>query len=363
MAKILLFSPLFPPSVGGVQSLMEGIAENSNHDIEVLTKQRPEENDERYNFKVHRIDFGGYTGPFKVLKFLLKNARRYDLIYFSRPSSSSKELICRILGKDVISHAHGTELTENHLKLSSNRKFHRTRTIWQKLMFKISTKFVSKFIAVSDWTKDLLLNSGVKDEKIEVIHSAIDFQKYHNPNAKENRKKDSLNIVTVSRLHPVKNHKLVIEALEFTEDVDYTIIGNGPSMWKLKKKVDRKGLQDRVKFKGEITSNLEEHYHKQDVFVMPSEYEAFPVSFLEANAAGLPCISSKAGGIPSAIKEKKTGFMVDPEPKKIAEKINELKSPELRKRMSDEAIKWAKKHDWSIIVPKIDREISEIANS
>jgi phosphatidylinositol alpha-1,6-mannosyltransferase len=360
MSKVLLVSKLFPPSVGGVQSLMEGIVENSEHDIEVLTTTR-EENIEPGDYTTHRVDFEGFRGVFNVLKFLLRNSRDYDVIYFSRPTSTSKELVTKILGNKIISHVHGTEITEKYLRLSSDRKLHRSRSVWRKLMCPIGLRSTSKFIAVSEWTKNLLTENSVNEDDVKVIHPGINFDDFNPTEGRKEHRGEQLKILTVSRLHPVKNHKTVIDAVESMDDIEYTIIGDGQKKDELVNYVQNKGIEDKVEFRGEITENLPEHYKEHDVFIMPSKFEAFGIVFLEANSLSLPVIGSNAGGIPSAIKDGETGFVIEPQPRNIEKKLNELRDAEKRNEMAGNALKWAKDHDWSKIITKIDREIEKTA--
>lgn len=360
MAKALLISKLFPPSVGGVQSLMEGVVENSEHDMEVLTTTR-EKSAGSKEYKVHRVNFEGFQGAFNVLKFLMQNSRDYDVIYFSRPTSTSKELVTRLLGNKIISHVHGTEITDKYLSLSSDRKLHRSRTLWRKLMFPLGLRSTSKFIAVSDWTKNLLTKNSVKEDDVKVVHPGINFDAFNPSEDRKEHQEEHLKILTVSRLHPVKNHKAVIDSIERMEDVEYTIIGDGQQKEELVNYTEELGIEDKVDFRGEITDNLLDHYKEHDVFVMPSKFEAFGIVFLEANSLGLPVIGSNAGGIPSAIKDGETGFIVEPQPKNIEKKLKELRDSEKRNEMGENGLKWAKEHDWKKIITKIDREIEKLA--
>ena len=51
--------------------------------------------------------------------------------------------------------------------------------------------------------------------------------------------------------------------------------------------------------------------HESDVFVMSSDYEGLPLSVMEAMSAGLPVVSTRAGGVPNLLEEGANAFMVD----------------------------------------------------
>lgn len=106
---------------------------------------------------------------------------------------------------------------------------------------------------------------------------------------------DALVIGHVGRFIHVKNHLFLIDifkALKRRHANSYLIlIGSGALLEEVKKKTVLLGLSDSVRFIG-IQSNINEWLQTFDVFVMPSILEGFPVSVIEAQAAGLPCVIS-----------------------------------------------------------------------
>ncbi len=75
--------------------------------------------------------------------------------------------------------------------------------------------------------------------------------------------------------------------------------------------VDSHGLRDRVTMTG-FVDNVSEYLQAADIFVFPSESEAFPLALLEAMACALPVISTRVGGIPDAITHEQNGLLIDP---------------------------------------------------
>jgi glycosyltransferase involved in cell wall biosynthesis len=71
---------------------------------------------------------------------------------------------------------------------------------------------------------------------------------------------------------------------------------------------------NQVSFTGFVAHGELAHYlHRADVFVQPSLWgEPFPLSVVEAMAAGLPVVSSRAGGLPESVVDGKTGLLVEP---------------------------------------------------
>jgi len=80
---------------------------------------------------------------------------------------------------------------------------------------------------------------------------------------------------------------------------------------RLKRKVTEDGLDRWVTFTGHLSDELyPQAYHACDLFILPSEYEAFGIVLLEAMVAGKPCIGSDRGGVPEVISDGETGMII-----------------------------------------------------
>lgn len=361
--KILLVSESFLPKTGGIENLMANIAELSSHDIDVLAETSQGATDKDFEFEVIRKDFSGYLGFLKKSLFIARKSSDYDKIYISTSANGFVVLPSKLLGKDIISHAHGRELFI---------KIVRKRTYLRKLLFWTTIKSIDKFIAVSQWTRNRLKKIGVNEEDIHIIHNGVDFERFNSAEPL-NRSEIGLDekdfvVITVSRLDPRKGHSLILRALKnLDKDIKYVVAGSGEEENRLKQLAEDLGVENRVRFVGYVPDDkLASYYNMADLFVMPSErlengnVEGFGISFLEANASGLPVIGSNTGGIPSAIQDNKTGFLCPPEVDEIRKKITKVKEDEeLKEKLSKNAIEWAEKHDWEKVIPKIDKVISK----
>lgn len=123
------------------------------------------------------------------------------------------------------------------------------------------------------------------------------------------------NIITVGRMEPQKNQKLLIEAFskivkEFAED-NLIIYGEGPLRKELKNYIENLGLKGRVQLPGNV-SNVEEVLAQAKIFVLPSDYEGMPNALMEAIAVGVPCISTDCpcGGPRMLISNEQEGKLV-----------------------------------------------------
>jgi glycosyltransferase involved in cell wall biosynthesis len=118
---------------------------------------------------------------------------------------------------------------------------------------------------------------------------------------------------TVGRMVPVKNHKLLIEALfrvrQTVPDVHLAIIGQGDMREALAAYAADLGVSEYVSLVKE-TRKIDYFYGAIDIFCLSSDSEGMPLTLLEALASGVPVISTEVGGIPEIIEDGKTGRLV-----------------------------------------------------
>ena len=191
------------------------------------------------------------------------------------------------------------------------------RNVMHKLYDPMQAKLfhkANKIICVSDHEIGLI-NRKFKIPKGKMVNipNGIDVEKFRKlPGC---RKKDCFQILYVGRLEKYKRVHWILSALskilkKFPDKkINLVIVGKGPAEKKLKKMVYDLGLYDFVSFKSNLNDNeLIGEYCRCDVFVMPSEYEAFSISTLEALSCGKPVIVSDAGFLPEI--SKNNGYVI-----------------------------------------------------
>jgi glycosyltransferase involved in cell wall biosynthesis len=108
---------------------------------------------------------------------------------------------------------------------------------------------------------------------------------------------DAVAVIQVGRFVEVKNHALVVrmaeEAARVSPQMVFVLVGDGPLRSEIERTVRERGLEERFRFTG-VRSDVAQLLRASDVFVMPSLYEGLPLAYLEAQAAGLPCVVSDA---------------------------------------------------------------------
>ena len=167
-------------------------------------------------------------------------------------------------------------------------------------------------------------------------------------------------LLSVSRLVEVKGHDIAIDALPAIAasrpDVRYLVVGSGPERARLEERARCRGQAERVIFAGHVPdAELPAHFALATLFVMLSRrtgaydgLEGFGLAFLEAASHGLPAIAGDSGGVPEAVRDRETGFLVPPcDAGAVADAIARLLADApLRARMAAAARLWAAAHPW-----------------
>ncbi len=135
----------------------------------------------------------------------------------------------------------------------------------------------------------------------QVIHNAIDTLAYRYDAASRSAMRqqlglsEELTIGHVGRFNPPKNHPFLLEIfaalLKREPNAVLLLVGGGDDLPKIQAKAQALGISGRVRFLG-VRSDVADLMQATDVFVFPSLYEGLPVTMVEAQAAGLPCLIS-----------------------------------------------------------------------
>jgi glycosyltransferase involved in cell wall biosynthesis len=92
-------------------------------------------------------------------------------------------------------------------------------------------------------------------------------------------------------------------------DVRFLLVGEGPMRRRMEAEAARLGLSDRLRLAGELV-DPSPALAAMDVFLLASAFEGLPNVVLEAQAAGVPVVAARAGGVEEALDAGRTGFLV-----------------------------------------------------
>lgn len=132
-----------------------------------------------------------------------------------------------------------------------------------------------------------------------VLNNAIDAQKYafdaeirSAARQKLGVSEDALLVGHVGRFDPQKNHSFLLTIFEkIPGNARLLLVGDGALRPAAEQQAEELGIRDRIIFAG-VRSDVDRLLQAMDVFLFPSLFEGLPVSIIEAQAAGLPCLIS-----------------------------------------------------------------------
>ena len=197
------------------------------------------------------------------------------------------------------------------------------------------------FIAVSEFIRSQLIEKGCPSEKIKVNYIGIDIDKF-TPNSEVKREPI---VLFVGRLIEKKGCEYLIRAIAQVQktipNIELVVIGDGPLRSSLESLAE--SMLSSYRFLGvKPQETVKLWMNKAFLWVAPSvttalgESEGLPIVILEAQAMGLPVVSSFHAGIPEAIIHSETGFLTPERDGETMAKyiLNLFENVELRERFS-----------------------------
>ena len=350
----------FPPELGGMQNLMEGLSNALlNHGpVKVFADNidNAEIYDKNSKLNIERVSgfkiFRKYRKANLVKSFIKNNNLR--ALFFDHWKSienideeilKKSKSFCLIHSKEI-NHPIGSSLNKRTFKALSKADY---------------------VIANSEFTKELAIKMGLKIKNIKVINPGCNYPIPISQEGRDFAKKiygqASPKLITVSRLDGRKSHQNILMTIKnllpkFPE-LKYVSIGDGEeriNLEKLKKELD---LNEHV----ELIFNSSEQQKvalldQSDVFVMPSvvykkSIEGFGITYIEAASYGKPSIGGIFGGEKDAIKNNETGFLCDGNNlNSLYETLLKILKDERYKKMGASAFEFSNNFKWDKIVKK-----------
>ena len=218
-------------------------------------------------------------------------------------------------GADVLG---GLAAKLEHVPCVLSRRVDNVEKPW---MVKLKYPLYDHVITISEGIKAVLLTQGVPATKVTCVHSAVDAKFYQKPKTKAvflnefNLPTDTFCIGVIAQLIQRKGHRYLLQVLpELIKDnpqLRVLIFGQGPLSDSLEKQVKQSGLQQYITFTV-FRKDPKKWLGCLDLVVHPADIEGLGVSLLQAAAAGVPIIASRAGGMPEIVHHEKNGLLIDP---------------------------------------------------
>lgn len=299
--KVLIVGPSPYKSKGGMATVIQEMLES-----EILNND--------FNLEMHESYRDGnifYRLLFSIYSFIkfLFIYKKYDIFHLhvaSYGSTFRKMLYAKLIKKcnrKLILHIHGGQYLEFYDNLSQNNK--------NKVKdFLMSANYV---IALSEkWKKNF--ESKFQLKNCIVLQNGIDIKKYER--ARHYPKTLNKKFLFLGRVIEDKGIFDLIKALSISvkkySDICIYIGGEGETSkvselilkYKLENNLKLIGWLDETK-KIDVLTNV-------DTFILPSHYEALPMSILEAMACGKAIISTRVGAIPEVVINNENGIIIEP---------------------------------------------------
>jgi len=205
------------------------------------------------------------------------------------------------------------------------------------------------FLCVSEAVRRILERHGVPPDRLRVIHSCVDPARIDAHTQEDRtRLREELGIPAeagligaVGAFVPHKGHRYLLAAMPriiaARPEARLVLFGDGPLEAELRRDCWERGLQARVSFAG-FRPDVARFLTCLDLLAHPSVEEGLGTAILDAMAARLPVVASRAGGIPEAVRHGETGWLVPPEsPTELAGGIISLLEDPRRRQQFGEA--------------------------
>ena len=239
----------------------------------------------------------------------------------------------------------------------------------KKLLLRIAVVPVDTVCVLTQWWQGRLKHCGV-GKRVRVVPNPLPpdiLKALHSTHSKKIRMDASVvMLLSMARLVAGKGVDIIVRAMVgIPENVHLTIAGDGDQRIVLQQLVDHLGLSARVRFTGWVSGKEKQQLlDDADIFCLPSTYDAFPMSMVEAMANGIPVVAVRWGGIPDMVAHDLAGILVDKaEPEAIANAILKLLDEKTRLRMGMDARRWivgisATEHVGKLLKDVVDELVS-----
>lgn len=371
--RIVHVAPFYAPVVGGVEEVVKKVAEymaSRGCEVFVVT----------YN----RLRSGGHGAlpRHEVMNGVCVIRVRPDFAWSYGTYSSELPEVVRELKPDIV-HVHVwrhphvfqiaklRKLMKFKAVLHGHAPFHRfsqldlATWIYHRAFDAFGKRCLNsydKYIALTPHEVKKVKRLGLNDDKIVVIPNGVEDDRECSNDASI---RDDEQVLYLGRISKSKNLSLLVKAMAYVvKDVkNAKLVLAGPDEGlakRLVKQAEKEGIQ--IRYAGYVDED-EKHklYMESALYALPSFYEPFGITLLEASLHGLPSIITGEGGQLYAAPPNRASLWARPKPKDYANAITTLLSDKgLRERLGRQAKEWAYNHFWSNVLPKYERLYDEI---
>lgn len=357
------------PTFGGSGVLATELGKalaDKGHQVHFITYQQPVRlNEFNANIFYHEVrvttyplfDYPPYETALSSAMVDVINNHQLDLlhVHYAIPHASAAYMAKKIVEAQgryipVITTLHGTDIT----------LVGRDKTFAPVVAFSINQS--DAITAVSQNLRDETFRTFQIEKEIRVIHNFVDTRRFHKKPIDAFRRVIAPNgeriLLHASNFRKVKRVKDIVRIFEIVRKKipsKLLFVGDGPERSDAESLCRELDICDDTRFVGK-QEQMEDILAIADLFLLTSEYESFGLAALEAMAAGVPVISTNAGGLPEIAIQGETGYLDDiGDIHSMSEHaIKILGDDETLKRFKANAVAQAKNFDIHRIVPQYE---------
>ena len=358
--NVLFLSKEYPPETGwgGIGTYIYNIAHalsESGHSVHILSlayKTHPEYKEQKTgkgSIHIHRIKPVRFPTPIlnhfffrslEIIKFnitiILKikkllNSEKFDII--EAPEWRSEAFLLSFIkpkGVPLVIKCHSPSVLLNEVYKNAPTLDSRFVDWIERTTIRNANLVISPSKNLADIVSEKM---GIKINDIDIIPNPLDTE-FFSPIPISYKEKNELKVLFVGRLDRLKGAHIFVEAIPIISkempDTSFILIGrdtntgpNNSSMRTYLENLIPNNIKERVSFFGNVERDiLIDYYRGSDVCVVPSFYENFPNTVMEAMSCGKAVVASNTGGIPEVIEDAISGLLVKTgDAKDLAEKV------------------------------------------
>lgn len=267
--------------------------------------------DKFFEYRRALIDFFREHGGYRVLHGHMTNTAAIYMPVAKKYGG----VPCRI------AHSHSTSVVKGVAGLATG--------LLHKLVPMVATDYFTCSLSAASW---IFRKKDIESGKVTVVRNGVDTRAFSfQPDIREKYRRElgvsGLVIGNVARFQYFKNQAFLVdmmpELLKIHPDATLILVGDGPDRADVEAKAKAAGVYESIRFLG-LRSDISALEQAFDVFALPSHFEGQPVTLIEAQCAGLPCVvSAEAVSAESDVTGGMSFVSLNESPAEWAKKIAE----------------------------------------
>jgi glycosyltransferase involved in cell wall biosynthesis len=368
--KAVVVSGIWPPDPGGPASHAPALADflaERGHGVDVVTTA-----DDEPSRRAYPVLWAPRRSPLRHVRAALlvrRAARRDDVVYATsmirRAAIGSRlarrPLVVKLVSDEVFERAaregrYGGTLDEFQHEVGG------MRTRFLRATRNRALRGARHVFCPSAYLRDVALGWGLDRERVSVLpNPAPEVPPL--PSSEELRRELAFSgntLVFAGRLGPQKALDVLLRALTGVPEVALVVAGDGPERAALERTAHELEVDGRVSFLGAVPRDrVLRLFRAADASVLPSAWENFPHTVVEALAVGCPVIATAVGGVPEVVRDGENGLLVSPrDPAALAAAIERFfADAELRARLRTAAPASVQGYSEESVFTRIESEL------